>query len=92
MEFERVISILDRDAGTHFDTDCVNGFKKIKLDVLIKMLEYDSHQLLDPKDLNAVAGYNIKQLLSLRAAEENNGDDQRIADIFEKYYNKKYPH
>ncbi len=92
MEFERVIDILSRNAGTHFDTDCVNAFKKIKLDILIKILEYDMHQMLDPKDLKRVSVYNVKQLLAMLADEEIDGEERQIADIFEKYYNKKYPH
>jgi len=90
MEFDKVIAILDRDMGTHFDENCVRAFKKIKLDVLIRVLEDGNYNLLDKKDLKLLANYNVSQILDAMKNNTNSGDGELVAEIFNKYYNKNY--
>lgn len=90
MEFDKVIDILDRDTGTHFDEICVKAFKKIKLDLLIRILENGTSDLLDKKDLKFLNNYNVNQLLEALKRNPRRGEDKLVASTFNKYYNKKY--
>lgn len=90
MDFQKVVAILDRDAGTHFDINCVEAFKKIKLDELVNILEYDSTEFLDNTDLEILANYDVNQFLHICENKSQNGEDKVIAKLFNKYYNRYY--
>lgn len=90
MEFVKVIAILDKNSGTHFDLNCVKSFKEVNLDVLIRILEDDYHERLDQKDLKILSKYNINQLLKAQKSNPQNGEEKLVATIFNKYYNKNY--
>jgi len=90
MEFDKVIFRLDNDSGIHFDVNCVSAFKKIKLDVLIRILEDGSIEMLEQDDLDILSKYNIKQLLEAKNSNPLKGDKKIIATIFNKYYYKDY--
>ena len=90
MEFIKVISILDQNSGTHFDVNCVNAFKKFKLDTLVNILEYDSDAKLDDEDLAFLSNYEVAHLFEVCNNNSDNGADKLIETIFNKYYNKTY--
>ena len=91
MEFVRVLGILNRDSGTHFDTECVEAFKKIKLDVFVKILEYDSYDFIDLNDMKTIGKFDINVLLNILKSDLKSGEHKLIENIFKKYYNKNYP-
>jgi hypothetical protein len=43
MAFDRVLAILKRDAGTHFDPDCVNSFFNLPLYQICRILLMDQN-------------------------------------------------
>ena len=51
---------------------------------------YGNAKLLDQKDLKFLSKYNIKQLLDVQKSESQKGEEESIAKIFNKYYNKSY--
>lgn len=51
MAFDKVLSILKRDSGTHFDPDCVNSFFNLPLANICRVLLMDQNEPVDDKQL-----------------------------------------
>jgi len=90
MELEKVIEILENNSGSHFDTNCVKAFKKIKLNDLLLILEDDSSEFIDSEDLNFFSKFNIMDLLDRQNGKAKTDENRFIAVTFNKYYNKTY--
>lgn len=87
MEFAKVIDILEFESGTHFDPICVDSFKKIKLDLLISILEDEHIEFLKPEDLKKLSQYDTNDLL---VSHLDNDTRSEQSDIFNYYYAREF--
>ena len=90
MEFENVIDILETSAGSHFDKDIVEAFKKIKIDRLLEILELEYVKKMDQKDLRYLALFDLRYLLEVIKQGPLNSEEQKISELFYKYYYRSY--
>ncbi|MDZ7262964.1 MAG: GAF domain-containing protein [candidate division KSB1 bacterium] len=90
MEFENVMDILMNNAGSHFDRNIIEAFKKIKIDRLIEILEGEYSQELDQKDLRYLSHFEIRHLLEVIRDGPLNDEEKKMSDLFYKYYYRKY--
>lgn len=90
MEFENVMDILMNNAGSHFDRNIIEAFKKIKIDRLIEILEEEYSQALDQKDLRYLSHFEIRHLLEVIRDGPLNDEEKKMSDLFYKYYYRKY--
>ncbi|MBN1155455.1 GAF domain-containing protein [candidate division KSB1 bacterium] len=90
MELEKVIGFLEENSGTHFDHNCINAFKKVKLDRILLILEDDSADFIDHADLSLLGQYNILELLDRQNGKARDAEDRLLSMTFNKYYNKTY--
>ena len=90
MEFENVMNILEKNAGSHFDKDIIEAFKKIKIDRLMEILEIDYIQQLDQKDLRYLALFDLRHLLEVVRLGPLNSEEKKIVQLFYKYYYRNY--
>ncbi len=88
MKFLQVIEILTKGAGSHFDLTCVEAFKRIKLDRLVRILEGENASELDAGDLKFLSRFDTNDLLSSQAFDSE--ESRRLVKIFNKYYNRDY--
>jgi len=90
MEFRKVLKILTDGSGTHLDEFYLAAFKKIKLDVLVQILEDDHLEKLDESDLVYLSEFNLTHLVS--AMEENGLQQsrQKVCKVFHHYYSRMY--
>ncbi|MBN2090938.1 GAF domain-containing protein [candidate division KSB1 bacterium] len=88
IDFEKVIHTLENDSGTHFDGYFVTAFKQIPLNRLVEILEDESTDLLETKDLNFLANFTIQDLLN-EIAQKSDGESKLI-QIFNKYYHRDH--
>ncbi|MBN2355138.1 HD domain-containing protein [candidate division KSB1 bacterium] len=92
MRFLQVIDILIQGSGSHFDPFYVDAFKKIKLDRLVRILEDEYVEQLDPDDLTFMSKFDIVDLLAAQHNSKTFGAAKRLLRIFNKYYNRDYLH
>jgi len=90
MEFENVMDILERNAGSHFDGKLVEAFKKIKIDRVLSILEIDYSEKLDPKDLKYLGLFNLRHLLEVVRHGPLNSEEEKMLQLFYKYYYRSY--
>jgi len=90
MEFEKVMEVLEKGMGTAFDKDCVAAFKKIKLDVLVKILETDFEDRLDPSDLRILKDHDVEDLLKVLRGQWEERKGKPFVEVFLKYYTRSY--
>lgn len=90
MEFENVMDILMNNAGSHFDRNIIEAFKKIKIDRLIEILEEEYSQLLDQKDLRYLSHFEIRHLLEVIRDGPLNDEEKKMSELFYKYYYRTY--
>lgn len=90
MEFENVMDILINNAGSHFDRNIIEAFKKIKIDRLIEILEEEYSQALDQKDLRYLSHFEIRHLLEVIRDGPLNDEEKKMSELFYKYYYRTY--
>ena len=90
MEFENVMDILEKNAGSHFDKNLVESFKKIKIDRLLEILEADYVQQLDQKDLRFLSLFDLRLLLEVVRHGPLNSEEKKIVQMFYNYYYRSY--
>jgi len=93
IDFEKVVRTLEEDSGSHFDPYFVEAFKKITLDRLVAILEYEVQHLIEPEDAALLAHFTINDLLRALRSEQKNpvtaGEGDFVA-IFQKYYHREH--
>ncbi len=90
MEFQKVIQILDKEAGTHFDEAFVLAFKKIKLDRLLLVLEEEHNGRVARADLEFLSQFDTFDLLATIQAEQPDSKQLRVRRTFVRYYSRDY--
>lgn len=92
IDFEKVIHTLEIDSGSHFDSFFVEAFKKMPLNRLVEILEYEAQDLLSPLDVAFLSDFNINDLLfAMRKSPFERGMiQQKVVDKFKKYYQRRH--
>jgi hypothetical protein len=89
---EKVWGIIEQEAGQTFDSQIVKEFRKIRLNRIIEILEYDQKNFVDNQDLIKLAPYTLSEILKIKGTPRNKLTDKqrRLEKIFDKYYLRKY--
>ncbi|MCI0494116.1 hypothetical protein L0Z72_03845, partial [candidate division KSB1 bacterium] len=90
MEFENVMDIMMNNAGSHFDRNIIDAFKKIRIDRLIEILEIDYIDQLRQEDLRYLAHFEVRHLLEVIKDGALNNEEDKMESLFYKYYQRKY--
>jgi len=90
MDFFKVMSIINKGAGRDFDEFFVAALKKIKLDVLLRILEDEHHDKIRPADLRYLSAYTLSELLLSHQAENPTPDQEKMIRVFAYYYSLDY--
>ena len=90
MDIVEVVEILDRETGTAFEPYVVYQFKNITLNVLIEILEFGHIGDFNPKDLELLRKFTLKDLTRISRKGADNEGEQRALETFQFYYQRKY--
>lgn len=90
MNFFKVLSIINRGAGTDFDDFYVAALKKIRLDRLLVIMEDEHSELLRIPDLTFLSSFSLTDLMFAQAEEEPSAEQEKLMTVFEKYYTQRY--
>jgi HD-GYP domain-containing protein (c-di-GMP phosphodiesterase class II) len=90
MNFFKVLSIINRGAGTDFDDFYVAALKKIRLDRLLVIMEDEHRDLLRMADLKFLSSFMLTDLLYAHSEEEPSREQEKLITVFEKYYTQDY--
>jgi putative nucleotidyltransferase with HDIG domain len=90
MDLEKVMEVLDSETGASFEPFVVYNFKLIPLNRLIKILEYGHTDEIDPKDLDKLKDYTLREIVSIRNKSTKTNDELEIENIFMRYYLRQY--
>ena len=82
MPIERVIDIILKSSGTHFDPLVVEKFLAIKLNKIVEIFLTENLLMMDEKDKETLEKYN---LLDLYYSIVNNCSNMLLL-VFNKYY------
>ncbi|MBR1943264.1 GAF domain-containing protein [bacterium] len=88
MPIEKVMSILIKDSGTHFDGDVVDVFMKLHCDSIIKVFLTENHLELKPEDCEFLSKYTMQDLYETLKLEPDTLDNtqQNFVSLFNTYY------
>jgi HD-GYP domain-containing protein (c-di-GMP phosphodiesterase class II) len=90
MDFFKVMTIINEGAGKDFDEFFVAALKKIRLDVLLRILEDEHNDKIRPADLHYLQSYNLSELLQCHFVETASADQKKMIRVFEYYYSLEY--
>ena len=90
MNFYKVMTIINDGAGKDFDEFFVAALKKIRLDVLLRILEDEHHEKIRPADLRYLASFVLSDLVHAHAVADPNADQQKMVKVFARYYSLEY--
>ena len=82
MPIEKVIDIIMKGSGSHFDPNVVDKFLMLKLSRIVEVLISDTSSKIDKKDYETLDKYN---LLDLYYSIVNNCSNM-LLQVFNKYY------
>jgi len=88
MPIEKVISILLKDSGTHFDKSVVDIFMQLHCDSIIKVFLTENHLELKPEDCEFLSKYTMTDLYDILKMEPDTLDNtqQNFISLFNTYY------
>ena len=88
MPIEKVISILLKDSGTHFDGSVVDIFMQLHCDRVIEVFLTENHLELKPEDREFLSQYTMKDLYDILKLEPDtlNNTQQNFISLFNTYY------
>ncbi len=88
MPIEKVISILIKDSGTHFDGSVVDVFMNLRCNSIIKVFLTENHLELNPQDEEFLSQYTIRDLYDTLQLEPDtlNNTQQNFISLFNTYY------
>jgi len=90
MPFAEVIQLLLDGIGSQFDPRPVHAFRAIKLDRLVRILEYEYPGRLEPEALFFLSGFDSVDYLAAAQAEAPEALHARLVRVFQHYYRQDY--
>ncbi|HOC90164.1 MAG TPA: GAF domain-containing protein [bacterium] len=90
MPFAEVIQLLLDGIGSQFDPRPVHAFRAIKLDRLVRILEYEYPGRLEPEELFFLSGFDSVDYLAAAQAEAPEALHARLVRVFQHYYRQDY--
>jgi putative nucleotidyltransferase with HDIG domain len=92
MDFLKVLSILDKDSGTHFQPEFVEAFFRLTVGQVIEILESSNPDSVEQDDLAIFHAMTVSELYALlQRQEELKGDEKVLVDRFLHYYRRDLP-
>lgn len=88
MPIEKVMSILLKDSGTHFDKEVVDVFMNLHCDSIIKVFLTENHLELNKDDEEFLSQYTMNDLYNTLKLEPDTLDNtqQNFISLFNTYY------
>ncbi len=90
MDFIKVIDLLYKGSGTHFDVSYVNALQEFPLDTLVRIMEQDNLTELNERDLDFLSHYKISDIYQALARHDMEGDHRELISVFQAFYLRKY--
>jgi len=88
---EKVWQTIEKEINQTFDPKVVSVFLKIPVKKIIEILEHDQRERIDREELELLADVPFENILKLKTGNmEIGGKNQKVLDIFDKYYLRKY--
>ncbi len=89
---EKVWGIIEKERGESFDPEIMDIFLEISSKRIVEILESDQHKRLNHAELESLSAVPFKQILDLKLQDDapNAEDDQKILQLFDKYYLRQY--
>ncbi|MBQ3641698.1 HD domain-containing protein [bacterium] len=86
MPMKDALKIMVDGRGHHFDERIVDAFLSIQCDIIMDILisEYDIK--IKPEDRKILNSVNLKILYAILCAEQLDGKEQKVIDVFNSYY------
>jgi len=91
MPIKQALSLIKEGTGTHFDPVCVEGFMKIPLNKLIKIIKSDVVSHFKEEDLKLLSNYKTSQFLEMLKKENSSlsAEQRKAITGFNRYYNRQ---
>lgn len=86
MPIDKVIDILIKDSGTHFDKTVVDCFLGLSCDKIIKVFLTENHMHLEKEHQDILAKYSVQDLHNMLKSESNSSEHLDFMGLFKKYY------
>jgi len=88
---EKVWQTIEKEINQTFDPKVVSVFLKIPVKKIIEILEHDQRERIDREALELLADVPFENILKLKNGNMEIGEyNQKVLDIFDKYYLRKY--
>jgi len=89
---EKVWKIISSEAGESFDPNVIKTFKKIPLNRIVEILEFDQKEHLDHNELLKLSGTTFGDIIKYKKskAQKLTPDQRKTLILFDKYYLRKY--
>ena len=88
MPIQEAVKIIKDGAGSHFDGRITDLFLTIPCDKIIDVILSDSNLILDVTSRKILEQHDLFELQSFIDKEEQNEDEKRIIETFNKFYLK----
>ena len=90
MTFYKVLTIINKGAGTDFDDFFVAALKKIRLDRILTIMEDEHRDRIRHADLQYLSYFTLTDLMYAQSEIEPSLEQQKLVNVFTKYYSQEY--
>lgn len=88
MPFDKVLNILKKDSGSHFDSNIVNSFFELDLYLIINIMHTELDKEIESKDIPLLEKISLDSICFAYnvPVEDRSKEQNETIDLFEKYY------
>ncbi|HNW59744.1 MAG TPA: GAF domain-containing protein [bacterium] len=90
MAFAEVIQLMGDGAGSQFDPQIVEAFRRIRLDRLVRILEHEYVDRLEAGDLAFLGAFDSRDFIAALQADPQDATNRKLSEIFQSYYQHHY--
>jgi hypothetical protein len=84
-----VIAYLKQKAGSHFDKGALQALFKLKLDIILSILLFNSGITLSFSDKRLFSNYTLNQYYKLFKGDPHTKEETKLLERFNTYYQHK---
>lgn len=88
LPIKTVVNVLDDEVSEAFEPFIVYHFKNVPLDRIVQIMEYGHTASIDDTDIEFLKGYTLNDLIN--ADQIKTDEQQKMLNIFNKYYSRQY--
>lgn len=88
LPIKTVVNILDDEVSESFEPFIVYHFKNVPLDRIVQIMEYGHSASIEDSDIEFLQNYTLNDLIN--ADEIKSDEQQKMMNVFNKYYSRQY--